>query len=82
MLLTSSKLNEQIATEFVSSLAKQVKEERAAGKPDLRSRFEELRGIFCRSDLDRRSGRNQAAHAVDWRVEAVARSGLPRGAGA
>jgi superfamily II DNA or RNA helicase len=44
------KVNKQIADEFVSSLAKQVGEEIAAGKPDLRSRFEELRGIFCRSD--------------------------------
>jgi hypothetical protein len=44
------KLNEQIADEFVSSLAKQVNAEISEGKPDLRSRFEELRGIFCRSD--------------------------------
>src|SRR5690606_31061075 len=43
-------LNEQIAREFVSTLAKHVQDERAAGKPDLRSRFEELRRIFCRSD--------------------------------
>lgn len=45
-----SSLNEQIAREFVSALAKHVDEERAAGTPDLRTRFEELRGIFCRSD--------------------------------
>ena len=45
-----AKLNEQIADEFVSALAKQVQEEIAAGKPDLRTRFEELRGIFCRSN--------------------------------
>jgi len=44
------KLNEQIADEFVSSLAKQVQEEIAEGKTDLRSRFEQLRGVFCRSD--------------------------------
>jgi len=44
------KVNKQIADEFVSTLAKQVGEEIAAGKPDMRSRFEELRGIFCRSD--------------------------------
>ncbi len=44
------KLNEQIADEFVSSLAKQVREDIAAGKPDLRTRFDELRGIFCRSN--------------------------------
>jgi hypothetical protein len=44
------KLNEQIADEFVSSLAEQVQEDIAAGKLDLRARFEELRGIFCRSN--------------------------------
>jgi Helicase conserved C-terminal domain len=44
------KLNEQIADEFVSSLARQVQEEIAAGKPDLHGRFEALRGIFCRSN--------------------------------
>jgi hypothetical protein len=43
-------VNEQIADEFVSSLAKQVKEEKAAGKPDMRTRFDELRSIFCRND--------------------------------
>lgn len=46
----SEKLNEQIAAEFVASLAKQVREEIAAGKPDMRTRFEELRGIFSRND--------------------------------
>lgn len=45
-----TKLNEQIADEFVASLAKQVEEEIAAGKQDLRTRFEELRDIFCRND--------------------------------
>ncbi len=44
------KLNEQIANEFVSGLAKQVQEDIAAGKRDLRTRFDELRGIFCRID--------------------------------
>lgn len=44
------KVNEQIAEEFVSGLAKQGQEDLAAGKPDLRTRFEELRSIFCRSD--------------------------------
>jgi len=44
------KLNEQIADRFVSALAKQVQEEIAAGKLDLRTRFEELRGIFSRSN--------------------------------
>jgi hypothetical protein len=41
-------LNEQIADAFVASLAKQAETEKAAGKPDLRTRFEELCGIFCR----------------------------------
>jgi hypothetical protein len=44
------RVNQQIADEFVSSLAKQVREEIAAGEQDMYSRFEELRGIFCRSD--------------------------------
>jgi hypothetical protein len=44
------KLNEQIADQFVSNLTKQVREEIAAGKQDMRGRFEELRGTFCRSD--------------------------------
>lgn len=43
-------LNEQIAEEFVAALAEQVREEIAAGKEDMRTRFEELRGIFCRSN--------------------------------
>ena len=47
-----NKLNEQIAAEFVSALAKQVQEEIAAGRPDLRTRFDELRNIFCRSDAN------------------------------
>ena len=45
-----SKLNEQIAEEFGSALARQVKEEIASGKSSLRERFEELRSIFCRSN--------------------------------
>jgi len=44
------KLNKQIADEFVSSLAQQVQEEIAAGKEDMHTRFEELRGMFCRSN--------------------------------
>ena len=44
------KVNRQIATEFVASLHKRVEDEKATGNPDLRSRFEELRGIFSRSD--------------------------------
>jgi superfamily II DNA or RNA helicase len=43
-------LNERIADQFVSTLAKQVQEEIAAGEPDLRTRFEDLRGIFSRSN--------------------------------
>jgi hypothetical protein len=46
----STNLNEQIADEFVSSLTRQVQEECAAGKSDMRTRFEELRDIFHRSD--------------------------------
>lgn len=48
----STKLNEQIADEFVANLAKQVQEEIAAGKPDMHTRFEELRSLFCRSDAN------------------------------
>ncbi len=43
-------VNEQIAAEFVSRLAEQVKEEKAAKTPDMRQRFEVLCRIFCRSD--------------------------------
>jgi hypothetical protein len=43
-------LNEQIADEFVASLAKQAQASKNAGKRDLQARFEELRGMFCRSD--------------------------------
>src|ERR1017187_3581079 len=43
-------VNEQIAREFVSRLAEQVKEEKAAKTPDMRQRFEVLCRIFCRSD--------------------------------
>ena len=43
-------LNVQIADEFVSSLAKQVREQKAAGKPDMRTRFDELRGVFREND--------------------------------
>ena len=46
----STKVNEQIAEAFVASLAKQVLADKKAGSPDLRTRFDELRGIFCRSD--------------------------------
>ncbi len=43
-------VNEQIAAGFVTRLAEQVKEEKAASKPDMRQRFEALCRIFCRSD--------------------------------
>jgi len=46
----STQLNEQLAAAFVSGLAKQVADEQTAGQPDMRSRFEELRVIFCRRD--------------------------------
>jgi len=60
----SRKLNEQIADEFVSSLAKKVHEEIAAGKPDMRTRFEELRGIFCRSDA--KATRDETRQRTRW----------------
>ena len=41
----------RLRIEFVSALAKQVQEEIAAGKPDLRTRFDELRGIFLPQQL-------------------------------
>jgi hypothetical protein len=43
-------VNEQIATEFVSKLAERLRDERNAGKRDMRQRFDDLCGIFCRSD--------------------------------
>lgn len=60
----STKLNEQIADEFVSSLAKQVREEVTAGKPDMRTRFEELRGIFSRSDA--KATRDETRQRTRW----------------
>jgi hypothetical protein len=48
----SGRVNKQIAQEFVSALGKQVEEEKAAGRPGLRARFEELRGIFCRNNAE------------------------------
>lgn len=60
----STKLNEQIADEFVSSLAKQVQEEVTAGKPDMRTRFEELRGIFSRSDV--KATRDETRQRTRW----------------
>ena len=44
------KLNAQIADRFVFALDKQVQEAKAAGELDLRTDFEELRGIFLRSN--------------------------------
>jgi hypothetical protein len=60
----STKVNEQIAEEFVSSLAKQVQEDVAAGRPDLRTRFDELRDIFCRSDAKTTS--DQTRQRTRW----------------
>ena len=51
-----SKVNEQLAAAFVSKLEERVTAEQAAGQPDLRSRFEELRHIFCRSDAQPEQG--------------------------
>jgi hypothetical protein len=52
----SSKLNEELAAAFVSGLAEQIVQERTAGQPDMRARFDELRKIFCRSDAQPESG--------------------------
>jgi hypothetical protein len=49
-------VNEQVAAEFVSRLAEQVKEEQAASKPDMRLRFDALCRIFCRSDARPEAG--------------------------
>jgi len=46
----ATKVNEQITAEFVAALDKRVEEEKASGKIDFHTRFEELRSIFCRSD--------------------------------
>lgn len=46
----SAQINEQLAEAFVSALAEEVSRAKAAGQPDLRSRFEDLRRVFCRSN--------------------------------
>lgn len=47
----SSKVNIELADAFVAKLAERVAAEQAGGNPDdLRSRFEKLRRVFCRSD--------------------------------
>jgi len=43
-------VNEELATAFVEKLAAVCEEQRAQGGPCLRARFEDLRGIFHRSD--------------------------------
>jgi len=43
-------VNQELAAAFVARLNEVVKADQIAGKPDLRSRFEELRNLFCRSD--------------------------------
>jgi len=59
-----TKLNEQIARGFVTALAKQVQEEIDEGKPDMRTRFEELRGIFHRSDA--KTTRDDTRQRTRW----------------
>lgn len=51
-----SAVNEQLAAAFVSKLEARIGAEQAAGQPDMRSRFEELRRIFCRSDAQPEQG--------------------------
>lgn len=51
-----SLVNEQLAAGFVSALQQCVAQDEADGRPDLRSRFEELRRIFCRSDAQPEPG--------------------------
>jgi hypothetical protein len=45
-----SRVNKDIASAFVSKLDEEMKADQAAGRPDLRLRFEELCRIFCRID--------------------------------
>jgi hypothetical protein len=45
-----TRVNQQVAAAFASSLESHLQTEQASGKPDLRARFEELRSIFCRHD--------------------------------
>ncbi len=51
-----SLINEEVAVAFVDALQKQVTTEAAAGEPDFRKRFEELKRIFCRSDAQPEAG--------------------------
>jgi hypothetical protein len=46
----TNRINEAIASAFVASLEKVIEKDQVANTPDLRFRFEELRGIFCRVD--------------------------------
>lgn len=50
------RLNEQLAAAFVTKLQARVTEEKLAGQPDLRSRFDELRGLFARSNASTPEG--------------------------
>jgi hypothetical protein len=43
-------IDEEIAVDFISSLANQLLEEKESGKLDLRQRFDELRRTFSRID--------------------------------
>lgn len=49
-------VNEQLANDFVAGLAKKIAQEKAAGKADIRSRFDELRKVFSRRDAVPESG--------------------------
>jgi hypothetical protein len=46
----TKRINEAIASAFVVSLEKIIEKDQVANTPDLRFRFEELRGFFCRVD--------------------------------
>ena len=45
-----SRISETIAAQFTERLEARIAEDRKTGTPDLKSQFEELREIFCRSD--------------------------------
>lgn len=43
-------INDRIVAGFVEALQKSVADDRAVGKPDLRTQFDDLRGVFSRVD--------------------------------
>lgn len=49
--LNPATINESIAREFRETLAASIANDKAEGKADLRTRFEELMGDYCRSDI-------------------------------